>query len=325
MVGEHSNAGGSVGSGAGFAMPAQTIMLEAMRRENEELRNRLVESEQGYIRLARMNDIYREELIELRRRLGLPIDNLIGLSSSSSEVYSQPIHLRSQSSSSPLSQSIEHPGSVKGTPQNANRQHVVGMPIPISRSSTALAATHRPSVPSTITTPNASNSPSSLNSPSSQFPFSPTSPSSHHPNGAVSSTSSSIPASGDISPVLPVGGYSYQTQVTTPPSSTSPLLHMQHDFTPSTLSYPSVPPPSLSSSLGSPVWSRRNSIGGGRRLSTDRGGNARVAETGSLRNRRTSNAGGRVLAGETVEESVAEPDMPESGSSPSSVIGPIDM
>ena len=102
---------------------------------------------------------------------------------------------------------------------------------------------------------------------------------------------------------------SYDTQATTPPSSASPLPLQGHTFQPMPhqLSYPSVPPPSLSSSLGSPIvslspnLSRRNSvgqgpggsgtggggsgpggstIGGRRRVSIERG--ARIAETGSL-------------------------------------------
>ena len=46
-------------------------MLEAMRRENEQLRNRLVDTERDYIRISRLNEIYREELIDHRRRVGL--------------------------------------------------------------------------------------------------------------------------------------------------------------------------------------------------------------------------------------------------------------
>jgi hypothetical protein len=41
-------------------------MLEAMRRENEQLRNRLVDTEREYIRISRLNEIYREELIQHR-------------------------------------------------------------------------------------------------------------------------------------------------------------------------------------------------------------------------------------------------------------------
>jgi hypothetical protein len=49
--------------------PSAEIMLDAMRRENEQLRNRLVDTERDYIRISRLNDIYREELIEHRRRV----------------------------------------------------------------------------------------------------------------------------------------------------------------------------------------------------------------------------------------------------------------
>lgn len=50
-------------------------MLEAMRRENEQLRNRLVDTERDYIRISRLNEIYREELIDHRRRVSgfLPV------------------------------------------------------------------------------------------------------------------------------------------------------------------------------------------------------------------------------------------------------------
>ena len=44
-------------------------MLEAMRRENEHLRNKLVDTERDYIRISRLNEIYREELIVHRRRV----------------------------------------------------------------------------------------------------------------------------------------------------------------------------------------------------------------------------------------------------------------
>lgn len=49
--------------------PTPEMMLEAMRRENEQLRTRLVETERDYIRITRLNEIYREELIEDRRRV----------------------------------------------------------------------------------------------------------------------------------------------------------------------------------------------------------------------------------------------------------------
>lgn len=51
------------------AEPSSEMMLEAMRRENEQLRSRLVDTERDYMRITRLNEIYREELIEHRRRV----------------------------------------------------------------------------------------------------------------------------------------------------------------------------------------------------------------------------------------------------------------
>ena len=51
--------------------PSSETMLEAMRRENEHLRNKLVDTERDYIRISRLNEIYREELIDHRRRVGV--------------------------------------------------------------------------------------------------------------------------------------------------------------------------------------------------------------------------------------------------------------
>lgn len=49
--------------------PSSELMLEAMRKENEQLRNRMVDMEREYIRITRLNEIYREELIDHRRRV----------------------------------------------------------------------------------------------------------------------------------------------------------------------------------------------------------------------------------------------------------------
>ncbi|PPQ70508.1 hypothetical protein CVT24_013278, partial [Panaeolus cyanescens] len=82
--------------GLSVAEPSADMMLSAMKRENEHLRNRLVDTEREYIRMSRLNEIYREELIAHRRRLGLAVDNLIGISA---DPLSQPTHHRSHSSS----------------------------------------------------------------------------------------------------------------------------------------------------------------------------------------------------------------------------------
>jgi hypothetical protein len=56
-------------SGANPSEPSAEAMLEAMRRENEQLRNRLVDTERDYVRISRLNEVYREELIEHRGRV----------------------------------------------------------------------------------------------------------------------------------------------------------------------------------------------------------------------------------------------------------------
>jgi hypothetical protein len=50
-------------------IPSAEFMLEAMRRENEQLRNRLVDTERDYVRVSRLNEVDREELLEHRRRV----------------------------------------------------------------------------------------------------------------------------------------------------------------------------------------------------------------------------------------------------------------
>ncbi|KAF4563722.1 hypothetical protein EYR36_002963 [Pleurotus pulmonarius] len=238
------------------AEPNAELMLEAMRRENEQLRARLVDTERDYIRITRLNEVYREELIEHRRRLGLPVDNLIGLPSP--DPLSQPTHHRAISS--PISSASSSPSSVMYIP-HSRPTHSVPIPRPTSQ-------VHRP-----VAMPSGGNTPLS-HSPSSDGPF------------LFSPAVSTNPAS----------FLSNDTHATTPPSSGSLLSNPPVAFgsVSRTLSYPSVPPPSLSSSFGSPSvsfhiphrdpsispiepLSRRNS--NARRGSLDR----RVVETGSLR------------------------------------------
>lgn len=192
-------------------IPSAEVMLETMRRENEQLRNRLVDTERDYVRVSRLNEVYREELLEHRRRLGLSVDNLVGLSSA--DPYSQPTHRRSVSNLSSPSISATQPS-----------QAIHGVPIPRPSSSI-----RRPTNNVSESNTPLSHSPSSTESP---FPFSPivgTNPTSYVSNG---------------------------TPMTTPPSSASLTSNPPSTFTiPHMLSYPSVPPPSLSSSYGSPVVS----------------------------------------------------------------------
>nr|GAT45284.1 predicted protein [Mycena chlorophos] len=281
---------------SGPSDPSLEIMLETLQRENQALRSRLVDTERDYVRMSRLNEIYREELLEHRNRLGLPVDNLIGLASA--EPFSQPTHQRAQSAfssttSSPTN-SVLHFPSGRGNGVRPPAPPTNGVPIP----GPSRPAQMRPRA-SEGNTP-LSHSPSS--STDSPFPFSPvTSP---HP------TSTSY--------------VSVNSNLTSPPTSYNP--NAITFATPSRgLSYPSVPPPSLSSSFGSPTvpyhmplpmpqhrdrdpslspvepQSRRNSIRRGARVvesgslrgsshsrSVERGG--RVAESGSLvpRNRETN-------------------------------------
>lgn len=49
--------------------PSAEVMLNAVRKENEILRSRLVDAEREFIRISRLNDVYREELIDHRRKV----------------------------------------------------------------------------------------------------------------------------------------------------------------------------------------------------------------------------------------------------------------
>jgi hypothetical protein len=204
----------------------------------------------------------------------LPVDNLIGLPPS--DPLSQPIHRRPSSSySSNYSNGSPSPGlSAIHATTRIPTQSTHSMPIPRTGS-----AIHRPGTLDlgSNSTP-LSHSPSSSESP---FPFSP------NTNSLAS----------------------VNTNITSPPSSFSQANATFVQAPRTALTYPSVPPPSLSSSFGSPVISygmshmgpefspadpssRRNSImsrrsaewrageNRSRRSSVERG--ARVAETGSL-------------------------------------------
>lgn len=51
--------------------PEPSLLLDALRRENEELRLRLGKVEKDYVRVKRLNEVYREELIVRRGRVRL--------------------------------------------------------------------------------------------------------------------------------------------------------------------------------------------------------------------------------------------------------------
>ena len=49
--------------------PSVEVINAALRRENEILRARVVDAEREFVKTSRLNDIYREEIVELRRRV----------------------------------------------------------------------------------------------------------------------------------------------------------------------------------------------------------------------------------------------------------------
>ncbi|KAK1219066.1 hypothetical protein PQX77_018215 [Marasmius sp. AFHP31] len=306
-------------------------MLEALRRENETLRARLAEQERDYVRLSRLNEVYREELIEHRSRLGRSVDNLVGLSSS--DPYTQPTHQRSSYSSRTSSPS----SSYRYSPTSTHVPRATPLPVPIPSG-----------VPVPIPRP-----PSQIHRPINHISSESNTPLSYSPTSVASESPYTLGFSspGALS-TNPASLLSNGTNLTTPPSSApvhniinSPVLngggHGVHGYggfgAPTRgLSYPSVPPPSLSSSFGSPSFSyymgrdwdrdasgrdvslspveplslsRRSSIantnpGGQRRgsITTDR----RVAETGSLNSRRASiDRGARVAETGTLVRSRA--------------------
>jgi hypothetical protein len=185
-------------------------------------------------------------------QLGLPVDNLIGLSAH--DTYFQPTHRRNSSSTSSPSMSVVLP---LGAHHAVRTSPSVAIPRPPSQ-------IHRP--------------PTNVVSES-------TTPLSHSPSSASDSPY--------LSPSLSTHPASFATAATTPPSSSAPRLLSAVQQQP--LSYPSVPPPSLSSSYAGPdspvelrgsrwrhgsIHELRESRSASRHRSVERG--ARVAETGQL-------------------------------------------
>lgn len=92
--GKRSTAGSSTSpqvSGTLFSDPSTDVLLTALQKENESLRSRLASTEQEFIRLTRLNEIYREELIQHRRRVCYSIFFI--MNKRVSEVNKRYIHL----------------------------------------------------------------------------------------------------------------------------------------------------------------------------------------------------------------------------------------
>ncbi|KAB5590298.1 hypothetical protein CTheo_6260 [Ceratobasidium theobromae] len=285
--------------------PPQAIMLiDAMRLENAQLRSRVADLERDFLRVSRLNEIYRQELLEHRRRLGLPYESLIGLGGSASQsVSSSPADTFSQRRIAPSGSSRGHVNSSV----NGATSGTTAVPIPRVQSQTRI---HSESISSIAPTSSDSTPPSSPS-----YSLSPTAPLAHSnffPGPSSHLTTLTTPAS--VPPITPLAA----TPLSPPLASTSSgqprgdhtrLAHALTELATANaqragLSYPSVPPPSLASSLGSgspvvptlrvPPNSRRQSRGEwpgqGRleRVETSRGERereGRAAETGSLRRR----------------------------------------
>ncbi|KAF8750309.1 hypothetical protein RHS01_09419 [Rhizoctonia solani] len=183
-------------------LESQPMLLEAMRAENAQLRTRVTDLERDFLRVSRVNEIYRQELLEHRRRLGLPYESLIGLGSSAS-------------------------GSISSSPVETRRLVPATSAVPIPRNALESAPDSTPP-----------SSPS--------YSLSPTQP--FFPSTGSQFTTLTTPSSAPPPPQQPLNG------VLSLNGALNELATQR-----SNLTYPSVPPPSLASSLGSgsPVVVRR--------------------------------------------------------------------
>ncbi|CAE6463455.1 unnamed protein product [Rhizoctonia solani] len=180
-------------------LESQPMLLEAMRAENAQLRTRVTDLERDFLRVSRVNEIYRQELLEHRRRLGLPYESLIGLDSSAS-------------------------GSISSSPVETRRPIATSaVPIPRVQSQTRI---HPESAPDS--TPPSSPS----------YSLSPTQP--FFPSTGSQFTTLTTPSSAPPPPQQSLNG------VLSLNGALNELATQR-----SNLTYPSVPPPSLASSLGS--------------------------------------------------------------------------
>ncbi|KDN43697.1 hypothetical protein RSAG8_05887, partial [Rhizoctonia solani AG-8 WAC10335] len=257
-------------------LESRPMLLEAMRAENAQLRTRVADLERDFLRVSRVNEVYRQELIEHRRRLGLPYESLIGLGSSASQ-------------------------SVSSSPVESRRPIAATSAVPIPRVQSQTRA-HPESAPD-------SASPSSPS-----YSLSPTQP--FFPGTGSQFTTLTTPSSAPPPP---------QQSLTGALSLNGALNELATQR--SNLTYPSVPPPSLASSLGSgspvvgtvsmamrvPPNSRRQSRGDGstpRPIAPSSSTTARpIAFSSNASRRRTSSAIEDEL--EEIDEAYSDEDVLE--------------
>ncbi|GAB1527856.1 hypothetical protein RhiTH_011309 [Rhizoctonia solani] len=183
-------------------LESQPMLLEAMRAENAQLRTRVTDLERDFLRVSRVNEIYRQELLEHRRRLGLPYESLIGLGSSAS-------------------------GSISSSPGTISDE--------VSMNSVSIADLPFTSLPIRM---HLESAPDSTPPSSPSYSLSPTQP--FFPSTGSQFTTLTTPSSAPPPPQQPLNG------VLSLNGALNELATQR-----SNLTYPSVPPPSLASSLGS--------------------------------------------------------------------------
>ncbi|MBW0512297.1 hypothetical protein O181_052012 [Austropuccinia psidii MF-1] len=124
--------------------PSPSTLIEALKTENSNLRTRLVDTEREYIKTCRQNEVYRSELITLRQRLAMPIDDLIGAIPSGEDNHSLSLAARRRSGTSTNSNGIPIPG-LSGAEIRRRSHHVPSF----SSSSIQLGSSLTPSTPMT--------------------------------------------------------------------------------------------------------------------------------------------------------------------------------
>lgn len=77
--------------------PSPATLIEILKTENATLRNRLVNTEREFIKTTRQSEMYRSELIALRQRAGIPIDDLIGAAPTVEDNYPSALAARRRS------------------------------------------------------------------------------------------------------------------------------------------------------------------------------------------------------------------------------------
>lgn len=236
--------------------PSPATLIEALKSENSNLRNRLVDTEREFIRTTRQNEMYRNELIALRQRAGIPIDDLITTVTSGEDIYPSARAARRRSRGTSTSgNGVPIPG-LSGAENHRRPHHALSIS---SSSAQPSFASSTPMTPSSLTGESAhlisASLGTSFTTPSTSYPGLPVphstpaaSPANDHPSdyAVAHSTTLNVSANEAIMHSSPTGEFNQK--------------------------FPSNPTPTLSPSQSTAERSRTGSLS-----------NGRVAETGVLR------------------------------------------